>query len=588
VFEHFSNGLTGAVGTGELPHSFIEGHMTSWVPLSCCGVLIAASAALAQPVPQSQPTIGSPNTATADPAIARPRSTPCRVRLFTDLRFADFSAKMFTYAPPASCSGPWEKVVLEADYSVEGGRQFDRTATIWIGGVNVYFGTTAEPTRAPVKIGRSWHVERDLTEYSAALGAAAAGRAELGNLVNDTYTSALWGTAELAFYPLPKQKENDARRGPVAADQVLPLSAGPTGGTVALFPPSDALSASFNLPSNIERAFLDVILQHQGANDEFWYTCVPSDLSGPLQSCAGTAFREGQVSLDGKPAGVVPIFPWIFTGGIDPYLWRPIPALQALNFVPYRVDLTPFAGVLSDGRSHQLAITVTNNTAYFSTTASLLLFLDHGSKQVTGEVTSNTIGSPNPTLTIQGIDPKADPVVGTVSTTSSRHFVVAGWVQTSHGKVQTEIRQTIDFSNVQNFVVPSGASTFMQKIAQLTAISSVTKVRRGNHTRETATRMSWPLKVDIVSPDDFATGWTTKIQQRYGRTDTESREGEVEFSSVVSNSGEWADDYPTNTIQSGAQRYFSADSDGHCYSRSLAATAGALTSITDGKGCDDD
>jgi hypothetical protein len=519
----------------------------------------------------------------------RPRTTPCRVRLFTDQRFADFSPKLFAYAPPASCSGPWEKVVLEADYSVEAGRQFDRTATIWIGGVNVYFGTTAEPTRPPNAIGRSWHVERELTEYSALLRAAAAGRAELGNLKNETYTSALWGTADIAFYPLARKEGNDDRKAPVAADQVLPLSTDPTGGTVALFTPSDALSATFNLPRNVERAFLDVILQHQGANDEFWYTCVPSYLTGALQSCDGTAFREGQVSLDGQPAGVVPIFPWIFTGGIDPYLWRPIPAVQALNFVPYRVDLTPFAGVLSDGRSHELAITVANNTQYFSTTASLLLFLDHGSKQVTGALTSNTIGSPRPavTTTPKKIDLNADPVVATVTTTSSREFVLAGWVQTSHGRIQTEIRQTIDFSNVQDFVSPKSASTFSQKIAQLTAISSVTKVRRGDHTREIAARMSWPLKVEIVSPDDFNSGWTTKIQQSYARTDTDSREGEVEFSSVVSNSGEWADDYPTKTIQSGAQRYFSADSDGQCYSRALVAKAGTLTSITDRKGCDD-
>lgn len=556
--------------------------------LSGFGILIAAQAAQAQPVPQSPPTIGSPNTATADPRVARPRTTPCRVRLFTDLKFDNFDSKSFAYAPPAACPGPWQTVVLEADFSVEGGRQFDRTANLWIGGVNLYFGTTAEPTRAPVKIGRSWHVERELSDYTAVLRAPAAGRVDLGNLVNSTYTSRLWGTAEIAFYPLPEEETEDAPRAPVTPDVVLPLSAGPTGGTVGLFSPSDALAATFHLPTNVERAFLDVILQHQGANDEFWYTCVPTDLAAALQSCVGTAFREGQVSIDGQPAGVVPIFPWIFTGGIDPYLWRPIPAVQALNFVPYRVDLTPFAGVLSDGQPHKLAINVTNNSRYFSTTATLLLFLDHGAKHVSGEVTKNTIGAPSPKITTPGIDPKADPVVGTVRTTSSRSFVLAGWVRTSHGKVHTEIRQTIDFSNVQDFVSPSGATMFVQKIAQLTGISSVTKVRRGDRTRESATRMAWPLSVDIVSPDNFNTVFTTGIRQSYDRTDTVSREGEVEFSSLVSNSGEWADDYPTTTIQAGAHRYFSADSDGHCYSRSLTAAGGVLTSITDGKGCDDD
>ena len=476
-------------------------------------------------------------------------------------------------------------MVLEADWSVEPGRQFDRTANLWIGGVNVYFGTTAEPTRPPTAIGRAWHVERDITDYTAALLAPAAGRADLGNLVNETYTSALWGTAEIAFYPF---KGKDDRRSD-APDLVLPLSASATGGTVALFSPSDSLAATFQLPANVERALLDVVLQHQGANDEFWYTCVPSDLAGTLESCSGGAFREGQVSIDGQPAGVVPIFPWIFTGGIDPYLWRPIPAVQALNFVPYRVDLTPFAGVLSDGQPHTVAIHVAGNSQYFSTTATLLLFLDHGSTKVTGQVTTNTIGAPNPSIATRGIDRTADPVTGTVTTTSSRGFVLAGWVRTSHGKVQTEVRQTIDFSNVQDFVVPGAVSTFVsQKIAQLTSISSATKVRAGDRSRETVVRMAWPLKVEIISADNFNSGWTTRIHQSYDRADGVSREGEVEFSSVVSNSGDWADDYPTTTIQSGAQRYFSDDSDGHCYSRSITAAHGVLTSITDGKGCQDD
>jgi hypothetical protein len=558
--------------------------MTSRSLLCGLGILIAAQAQ-AQPVPPSPPTIGSPNTVVADPPVSRPRITPCRVRLFTDLRFADFSPKSFAYAPPPACPGPWQKVVLEADYSVEGGRQFDRTATLWIGGVNLYFGTTAEPTRAPVKIGRSWHIERDITDYTAGLLGPAAGRAELGNLVNSTYTSALWGTAEIAFYPRGEDDNDETHE--QTPDVVLPLSAGPTGGTVSLFTPADALAATFKLPPNVERAFLDVILQHQGANDEFWYTCVPSELAGALQSCSGTAFREGQVSIDGQPAGVVPIYPWIFTGGIDPYLWRPIPAVQALNFVPYRVNLTPFAGLLSDGQPHKLAINVTNNSRYFSTTATLLLFLDHGSRHVTGEVTKNTIGAPSPNITTQGIDPKADPVTGTVTTTSSRSIVLAGWVLTSHGKVRTEIRETIGFSNVQDFVVPSGTSMFVQKVAQLTGISSVTTVQSGDRTRRSAVRMTWPLKVDIVSLDNFTTGWTTKIQQAYDRTEALSGDDGIEVRSVVSNSGEWADDYPTTTIQSGAQRYFSADSNGHCYSRAITAAAGVLTSIVVGKGCED-
>jgi hypothetical protein len=39
--------------------------------------------------------------------------------------------------------------------------------------------------------------------------------------------------------------------------------------------------------------------------------------------------------------------------------------------------------------------------------------------------------------------------------------------------------------------------------------------------------------------------------------------------------------------QSGSQRYFSTDPQGHCYSRALTAAGGLLTAIVDGAGCDD-
>ena len=143
----------------------------------------------------------------------------------------------------------------------------------------------------------------------------------------------------------------------------------------------------------MERAYLDVFAQSQ-SGDEFWYTCAPDDVAGELENCGSSAFRESEISIDGQPAGVAPVYPWIYTGGIDPYLWRPIPGVHTLNFEPYRVDLTPFAGMLSDGQQHTVAMNVYNADGYFSATATLLLYQDAGSTQITGAVTQNTIGQP--------------------------------------------------------------------------------------------------------------------------------------------------------------------------------------------------
>jgi hypothetical protein len=553
--------------------------MTRLFAASLVTISVASAASFAQPVPQQPLTIGSGNTAVANPTIPRPDNVkPCRIQLYTAVQFADFSPKPFNYAP-SSCKGPWEKIVLEADFSVEAGLQFDRTANIWIGGANVYFGTTAEPSGT---IGRSWHVERDLTDYAALFNVSQAGSVILGNLVNSQFTSSLWGSADLVFYPASnkgKGNNNDL----VTADLVLPMSAGPAGGTVGLNTPDDALQATFTLPQNVEKAFLDVVLQHQSANDEFWYTCVPADLSAELESCTGTAFREGELTLDGKPAGVVPVYPWIFTGGIDPLLWRPIPGVQTLNFDPYRVDLTPFAGVFDDGKPHTLAIRVFNNSVSFSTTATLLVFLDHGAKKVTGAVTANTVGVPAPVVKTNLKTDAAGTTTGNVTVTSTRNFVVAGFVNTSHGRVQTEVRQTVDFSNSQNFVVPTAAAiNFEQDITQKTAIASVTK----SGDTETRLNFSWPLTVNLTAPPDGT--FQSDIHQGFERADLLLREGEVRSGGFISNSVAPTDNFPAGTNRFNTQTYFSADSTGACFSRTIAAASGFLTSIVNGADCEHD
>jgi hypothetical protein len=471
-------------------------------------IMFVAVPTFGQGIPAPGLVIGSPNTATADPPVPRPETTPCVVQLFSNIAFANFSPKLFSFTAPAACHAPWAKVVLEADFSIQAGRQFDRTANIWVGGTNVYFGTTSEPSAT---VARSWHVERDLTDYSALFTSPQSGSVDLGNLVNSTFTSVLFGTAELQFYPV----EDNAPR---TADLVLPLSSSSIGGSVFLNTFANPLSQTFTLPRNVERAFLDVVAQSQ-ANDEFWYTCVPNDVASELQSCGSTGFRESEVSIDGQPAGVAPVYPWIYTGGIDTLLWRPIPSVQTLNFVPYRVDLSPFAGLLSNGQPHQVSVNVFNADFGFSATATLLLFLDHGSTQVTGEVTENTIGSgPTPSV-VENLTDTNGNIAGSVTVGSSRSFLVEGFAQTSHGRVETKVQQDIQFSNRQDFNITN--SVFVQNITQDTTISSTTSRQDQDGDAVTVQKLEWPLQLDfsfVVNPDGSGSQ-TTTIQQAYNRTE---------------------------------------------------------------------
>ena len=277
------------------------------------------------------PQIGSSNPITAEPSVSRPHTQPCVVPLFTGLAFADFTPKSFNYSPPSACPGPWAKVVFTADFTVSEGRQFDRTAAFYLGHANIYYGTTAEPRSA---LSPSWHVERDVTDLSAVFQSTQTGEANIGNFVGVsggvTYNGIIYANAALEFYPA---SWHDGA--PVTPDIVVPVN-GTGGDAGTLNTTASQITQTLALPTNVERVYLDVIAQSQ-SNDEFWYFCVPNDQAGNLLSCGNTAFRETEVSIDGAPAGVAPVYPWIYTGGIDPYLWEPIPGVQTLDFKPYRV-----------------------------------------------------------------------------------------------------------------------------------------------------------------------------------------------------------------------------------------------------------
>ncbi|HEX4426811.1 MAG TPA: peptide-N4-asparagine amidase [Terriglobales bacterium] len=539
--------------------------------------------------------VGSPNTTTADPPIMHPNTTPCIVQLFQNDVFQNFNNHTFQFTPPANCPGPWAKVILQGRFFVTKGIQFDRTANIWIGGTNIYFGTTAEPSPS---VSPQWHFERDLTDYSSLFVTPQTGTAILGNIVDSTYTGVIHGSVDVEFYPLAP-----SQAAPTTADMVLPLSSTP--GTVALTSTASVLEQSLTLPTNVERAFLDVYAQSQ-IGDEFWYSCVPNDATSALESCGGTAFREAEVTIDGTPAGVAPVYPWIFTGGFDPFLWSPIPGVQTLNFVPYRVNLTPFASLLSNGAPHQVAVSVFNANNYFSATASLLLYLDHGSTQITGAMVSNNLtAAPSPTVgehlkSKSGGSENGGTTSGTINTTSPRLFAITGYVDTSHGRVETEVNQAINFSNVQKFnivgllgVNPNAID--QQDISQTTSISSKVTERSGGNTFINWKKLSWPLTVTIsfVNNADGSFTQVTGIQQAYNRTDTRTHNGVSTFSSTLSNAVSTQDtlfissgfSITGNQGQASSQQYSYSDSTGLCYSKSLQAANGVLTAISTGKGC---
>jgi hypothetical protein len=531
--------------------------------------------------------IGAQFTVTAEPLVSRPHAKPCVVQLFSNYQFAFFSqtSQTFDFTPPAKCPGPWSKVVLEADFSENAGTQFDRTASMYVANTNIYFGTTPEPLRTATN---TWHVERDVTDYSALFAAAQQGTMVLQNCTTDCpppYNTRLNGvftvSADLEFYP----GDDDDRRNQVA-DTVLPLEQTNSGGGINLpgflFLPTDQLSTTFTLPTNIERVYLDVVAQSQ-STDEQWYACFPNDLSAinDLFGCGNTNFRETEVAIDGQPAGIAPVSPWVYTGFI-PDQWIPIPAAQTLQFVPYRVNLTPFAGMLNDGNPHTVAISVFNDDSYFSATASLLLFLDHGSKRVTGAVTENTLTSPSPVVSenLQG----TSTVTGTIGVTSDRKFSIAGYVNTSHGKVQTTVAQhqkfssteTIDFDTV-NFTVLNQNTSVQNSVATTTTVSN------WFGKQVTQENFSFPITVNVTYPVSSATfGFTVATKQKYHTDKTIAFDGIPVYFNSLTNTVNGSDVSPAAS----SQKYSYFDSQGAFYTCQIASKNNTLTKVS--RGCTPD
>jgi hypothetical protein len=530
-------------------------------------------------------TIGSANVAIADPAVPRPSTQPCNVALFINQAFADFNNHSFNYTPPASCPGPWSKVVLEVDLSINAGRQYDRTAHIWLGGVNIYTGTTAEPSAS---VARSWHVERDITDYSALFTSAQQGSVDLGNLVNSTYTGILQGTATLQFYPAV-QGVTSLR----TPDVVYPLSASASGGAVTLNTPTDQLTQTITFPTNVERAFVDVLAQGQ-SGDEFWYSCVPNAQSSQLQSCGGTAFREVEISIDGQAAGVAPVYPWIFTGGIDPLLWRPTPGVQTLNLLPYRVDLSPFAGQLSNGKAHTVALNVYNANGYFLASGAVLIYRDPKTTQVTGTVTANTLAAPAaPTITNQIATDSQGNVTGSLTTQSKRSFKIAGYIQTAHGRIDTVVWQKMFFNNTQAFTINS--SDYVQNISQFTDVETDIGVFAGGGEVHEHHHASFPLKMNInyAGASGQAATQTTTVTQSFNNANWLAQNGWLVYRSDAQNTVTPSDtlafdangNLTGSSGQQSVQKYNFVDSAGGCYRRTVTSSAGLLTAVTDGQNC---
>jgi hypothetical protein len=364
---------------------------------------------------------------TAYPAVPRPSTRACTIEI-VDHGFNSFEPARGHVDAPAACPGPWQRIVLEMDGDVAG-RQYDRMGYLQIGGATVFRTSSPEPSREGIR----WHVEKDLTGYAPLLSRPQSLEMQLGNVVNDTYTGIFNIRMRLVFYPADR-----AHPAAATADLVAPLEDVREVGTETL--------GRLSIPANTERLMLEVYATGSGGGcEEFWYDAAPPEPGIGEYWCKGPQgpYREVQVLVDGRVAGIAAPYPHIYTGGwSNPYLWYVIPAPRAFDIRPLRFELTPFVGALNDGKAHDIRMRVSGvpeGGKGWALNPVVHVWRDAGSSSTTGKLLEATL------------EPLA--LANAHNGSGGRHylqtrgrsvFTARGELQTSHGRIETTVERRLD------------------------------------------------------------------------------------------------------------------------------------------------
>ena len=581
-------------------HSFLLPPLTA-VSLACVASVAFAQthgAAFAANLASSTEQIAS-----IDPAVPPAAGKPCVVELFNDRPWPQEYVYIendpsYSYTPPAACPPPWSKIILKLDMQSTRRTVVD-TLGMDLANVRLFHGATPHYDGVV-----NWHVERDLTDYGALFKQPQIGllwssqNPEAIDYVTDSF--AFHAHAELLFY-----RSSAATPPPRVPDVVIGISA----------------DAPVALPHNIVRAYMDVETDAQ--NNPYWYTCYADDVGGlpltefvapggapkislhpPLQGCGGGNFREIKIGVDGTPAGIAPAFPlivadmnWTAHNSAD----QPITTPELLNFKPYRVDLTPFAAVLSAPGTHTVAADNGGST--------LLLYLDPHRSQVSGAVTLNTLATENGAATdTDTLKQSGNTILGTINTQEHRDFEIRGFVLGSSGRIDSRVHQIDDFASTQFFhligpQIPNitAHKLYNQNLSMRNSVQQVSSRKIGNRViaRERI-HVQYPLDmvyymetVQTVMDGFDIEFLNTNITFKQARVIDQDhwRQTLGHFSSHVHDRfysiRTGGDQQPDPQWHSFTARNY-RDTEGSCYKASMASQNGSITGTTYGQGCPGD
>ncbi len=520
------------------------------------------------------------NPVTLDPPVAVPPTTPVVVTVADQAPFGN--------GPPPFDStvtlprGNWAEVILDVT-GTETGTQYDRLCEVFDGASEIFLGVTPEPTPA----GITWHVQKDITGYLPILTGTRTFSTYVDNYLSSVDNGIPTITVKLLFYPAgggfrpatPASAGSPTLAGdainetgpaspaqqPGVPTQVVPILPAGATNTLSTINTGQTVTATVTLPDNVTTATLDLYAVGQ-INDEFWWAEQP-------------AFREIEVSIDGKPAGVVWPYPYVYTGGVNPLIWRPLTGVHTMDIPSYRLDLSPFAGEL--GGTHTISLTVTNNAGYWLAGGSLMITA--GGSPTSGSVGTDTLTFPTTSqiTTVDGLGSSQNPVT---SEAASMSYQISGQV-TQGGRTWTDSeQQSLQFGDDQTSIDPSCSGPCYQWVhGEETQVSS-RRVTGGGLGYSSSDRSNWTIDapngyVPNASGSDFllpaavnqqltdfaaASGWR-------GGYRTTLSESIIGYGSLEAN-GSIANGDTTGTITAQS----SGDGDRSSYLRTIVARGGVI------------
>lgn len=383
------------------------------------------------------------------------------------------------HPPPANCSFTTTVFNLSV---VSRGRQYDRLAQLFFGDFEIWRTSTAMPTET----GIYWSFHKDMTIFDKLMREEQKIIFDLGNVVDgDLYTGAYNITLEALYF------DDEYSEGFHPAELIYPISnlTSAENKTPVFSLPDDDGSVTLTLPRNIKTAVVSLMASGNGA-EEFWYTNVPSEYVETFPSNEGwlygySPFREVQLLIDDQLAGASWPFPILFTGGVNPGLWRPIVGIDTYDLPPFEIDVTPWLSLLCDGQEHTFKIQVVGFDSYSEdklgavgqnwwVTGSVFVWLDETVNYTMASNTTSKISAP------------AFEYVPQLSTTISPNGSITNeslWFSLS-ARREISITSTITASNGTESVVSWNQELFYSSIQNMTTPAynqSLTMVSSGNY-----------------------------------------------------------------------------------------------------------